>query len=230
MSDPVTPTTTPPAGTPNAQAGQPGGQQPTPAGTQAPAPTTPATPAPSSGPPVTGGATAAAVQPYRAFADQKELDDFVKGAKTQAERSAIRKMAKDLGFEDADEMREALGTLRQAQGAGAGAQPNTPETPAAASNQPNRLEMALAVGTELNLPIALVNRLQGNTPEEMKADANILLGLMSNGQARPPGIPPVPAGTTPVTFTATQLKDPAFVREHTAAIQQAAREGRIVRS
>lgn len=127
-------------------------------------------------------------------------------------------------------MRDALATLRQAQGAGAQAQPNTPETPAPASTQPNRLEMALAVGAELNLPVALINRLQGSTPEEMKADAQVLLGLMSNGQARAPGIPPVPAGTTPVTFTATQLKDPAFVREHAAAIQKAYAEGRIVRS
>lgn len=193
----------------------------TPAGTQAPAQQAPATPAP------------AAAQPYRAFADQKELDDFVKGAKTQAERAGIRKLAKDLGFEDVDEMREALGTLRQAQGAGAQAQPNQPETPAAAGTQANdaaRLQMALTVGTKLNLPVALIGRLQGTTPEEMEADAQTLLALMGNGQARAPGIPPVPAGNTPVTFTATQLKDADFVRKNVAAIQAAAREGRIVRS
>lgn len=129
-------------------------------------------------------------------------------------------------------MREALGTLRQAQGASP-AQPNTPETPAPASTQANetaRLQMALTVGTKLNLPVALIGRLQGATPEEMEADAQVLLGLMSNGQARTPGIPPVPAGNTPVTFTSTQLKDPEFVRNNVAAIQQAAREGRIVRS
>lgn len=174
-------------------------------------------------------------QPYRAFADQKELDDFVKGAKSQAERSAIRKLAKDLGFEDADEMREALGTLRQAQG---GAQ--TPTTPGAqptpASQGPSesaRLQMALEVGAELNLPVALVRRLQGDSKEAMTADAQSLLAMMGSGASttpRPPGIPPAPQTSQAQTFTVAQLQDAKFVRENADAIRRAKVEGRIVRS
>ena len=189
---------------------------------QPPATTTPATPA--------------AEQPYKAFANQAELDSFVKGAKTQAERAGVRKLAKDLGFEDVDEMRETLASLRQAQGGGAAASPGVaPETPTSqATSQPDaaRLQMALAVGTKLNLPAALIGRLQGGTEAEMEADATTLLGLMGGGatQQRVPGIPPVPAGNQPVTFTQTQLQDPKFVRANIEAIRKASAEGRIVRS
>lgn len=189
---------------------------------QSPAATTPATPA--------------AATPYRAFADQAELDSFVKSSKSQAERAAIRKLAKDMGFEDVDEMRESLQALRQAQGGGAAASPAaTPETPGSpATNQPDavRLQMALTVAAKLNLPVALVGRLQGGTEAEMEADAQTLLGLMGSGAtpARVPGIPPVPAGNQPVTFTQTQLQDPKFVRANSEAIRKAAAEGRLVRS
>lgn len=230
MSDP-NPTTPAPQGQPDAQAGQQGGNT---QGQQSPA--QPVTP------------PAAAPQPYRAFADQKELDDFVKGAKTQAERSAIRKLAKDLGFEDADEMRDTLAALRQAQGGG---KPNTPEAqaqPAApgtspAATAPNggavdstgaRLQMALEVGVELGLPATLIARLQGNDKEAMKADAQSLLALFGgNGgtqQSRGPGIPPVPPSNQAVTFTRTQLRDAKFVRENADAIRKAQAEGRIVES
>jgi len=200
---------------------------PTPADNGAPTQqgATPATPSPA--------ATPAAEQPYKAFANQAELDSFVKGAKTQAERAGVRKLAKDLGFEDVDEMRETLASLRQAQGGGAQAQPATPETPTStATSQPDavRLQMALSVGAKLNLPVALVGRLQGGTEAEMEADAQALLALMGNGAARAPGIPPVPAGNQPVTFTQTQLQDPKFVRANAEAIRRASAEGRIVRS
>lgn len=180
-------------------------------------------------------ATPAAATPYRAFADQAELDSFVKSSKSQAERAAVRKLAKDLGFEDVDEMRETLQTLRQAQGGTGQGQPATPETPTSqATNQPDavRLQMALSVGAKLNLPVALVGRLQGGTEAEMEADAQTLLALMGNGatQQRVPGIPPVPAGNQPVTFTQTQLQDPKFVRANAEAIRKASAEGRIVRS
>ncbi len=209
MSDPIAPTTQPPAANDgNTQQGQP------------PAATPPTTPA--------------AAQPYRAFADQQELDAFVKTAKGQAERAGIRKLAKDLGFEDVDEMREALGTLRQAQGGTQPAQPGADAPPSSQGpSESARLSMALTVGAKLNLPAALIGRLQGATPEEMEADAQVLLGLMSAGQAstpRPPGIPAVPAHGQPVTFTRTQLQDAKFVREHQEAIRQAYREGRIVNS
>lgn len=203
---------------------------PTPADNGAPTQqgATPATPSPA--------ATPAAEQPFKTFANQAELDNFVKSSKSQAERAALRKMAKDLGFEDVDEMRESLQTLRQAQGGGAPASPAaTPETPTSqATNQPDavRLQMALSVGAKLNLPVALVGRLQGGTEAEMEADAQALLALIGNGasQQRVPGIPPVPAGNQPVTFTQTQLQDPKFVRANAEAIRKASAEGRIVRS
>lgn len=183
-----------------------------------------------------------ATQPFRAFANQKELDEFVKGSKSQAGRAALKKLATDLGFEDADEMREALQTLRQAQG---GAQPLTPtepfdsaqgkpgaQAPTTQVDQASRLQMALTVGAKLNLPAALIGRLQGSTPDEMEADAQTLLALMGSTTRQPPGpgIPPPPGGNPPVTFTRAQLQDAKFVREHAAEIQAAAREGRIVRS
>lgn len=213
---PAVPTPTPTAGPPQVglNAGN-GGAAPTPQ-----AQTTPA---------------AEPAQPYRSFANQAELDAFVKSSKSQAERSAIRKLAKDLGFEDADEMRESLQTLRQAQG-GASA-PNQPENgqPAPAAQPSNdatasRLQMALRVGAKLNLPVALIERLQGSTEAEMEADAQTLVTLMGTGATPRPGIPPVPAGNQPATFTTTQLQDAEFVRNNAAAIQAAAREGRIVRS
>jgi hypothetical protein len=219
MSDPIQPTT---PSTPDAGAGQSSGAPQTP----------PATPAPQAQP------TPEAAQPYRTFADQKALDDFVKGAKSQAERAAVRKLAKDMGFEDADEMRESLAALRQAQGGG---QPTTPDAgataatpgPSPASDMGARLQMAINVGAKLNLPAALLPRLQGATEAEMEADAQTLLGLMGSGASAAvprPGIPPVPAGNQPVTFTRTQMQDPRFVRENAEAIRRAAAEGRIVKS
>lgn len=220
MSDPQT--TTVPNTPPTPAAGQPGGAVPTPQAT--PAPSAPATPAADTQP----------TQPYRAFASQAELDEFVKGAKSQAGRAEIRKLAKDLGFEDADEMRDALATLRRAQGGG---QPNTPGAePPTTTAQPSadvtRLQLALKVGAELNLPAALIGRLQGDTEEAMKADAESLQALMGSGTpaARGPGIPPVPAGNQPVTFTREQLGDAKFVRANADAIRQAAAQGRIVNS
>lgn len=175
-------------------------------------------------------------QPFRAFASQAELDDFVKGSKSQAERAAIRKLAKDLGFEDAEEMRQALQSLRQGQGGdGPAPSPSTPETTATTTTAEGpsasaRLAMAIKVGAEMNLPAALINRLQGDTEEEMRADAQQLLGMVGSGATRGPGIPPVPAGNSPVTFTRTQLQDAKFVRANAAAIRQAHAQGRIVNS
>lgn len=90
--------------------------------------------------------------------------------------------------------------------------------------------MALQVATERGLPTALVSRLQGNTAEEMAADADQLLGLVAGAGRAGPGIPPAPRSPQTTTFTRAQLRDPAFVRANAAAIQQAAREGRIVES
>lgn len=220
MSD--LPTTTPTATPPTPAAGQPGGAVPTP----------PATPAPQAQGQQPAAETPA--QPYRAFASQDELDGFVKSAKSQAERAAVRKLAKDMGFEDADEMRETLQGLRRAQGGEQPAQPGA--EPPTQTAQPNadaaRLQLALKVGAELNLPAALIGRLQGETEEAMKADAEALQALMGGGTpaSRGPGIPPVPAGNQPVTFTRAQLGNAKFVRENAEAIRQAAAQGRIVNS
>lgn len=133
-------------------------------------------------------------------------------------------------------MRDALATLRHAQGGGnlPPAPPATepPATTASTSAETARLQMALKVGAELNLPAALINRLQGDTEAAMKADAESLVALMGSGTPanRMPGIPPVPAGNQPVTFTRTQLQDAKFVRENAEAIRQAASQGRIVNS
>ena len=146
----------------------------------------------------------------------------------------MNQQAKEAGFDDWEHMQESVAATRQP--------PATTPTPgpegtvAAAPNQPaaaqpdeaSRLRMALQVGTKLNLPTALVGRLQGATAEEMEADAQALLGLMT--APRGPGIPPAVQQGQPVTFTKTQLQNPAFVREHQAEIMQAAREGRIVDS
>lgn len=229
MSDLPQPTTPAPTGQPNTPptpaSGQPGGTTP-------PAQAAPQTPGQ---PPA---AEAQPQQPYRVFADQAELDGFVKSAKSQAERAGVRKLAKDMGFEDADEMRETLQALRRAQGGNPDGQPATPgadappatAAPSPASNQGARLQMALEVGAKLNLPAALIARLQGDSVEAMEADAQTLLGLMGSNTQRGPTIPPVPAGGQPVTYTRAQLQDPAFVRANMDAIRKAAAEGRIASS
>lgn len=135
-------------------------------------------------------------------------------------------------------MRDTLSSLRQAQG-GAGSPLGAPIVPGAAAtpsdqgpSESARLTMALQVGAKLNLPVALISRLQGSTPEEMEADAQTLLGVMGSGAtvARGPGVPAVPAGGQPLTITRTQMQDPKFVRENADAIRRAKAEGRIVNS
>lgn len=207
-------------------------------------PTTPAAPVAAAATPDAGAVTPAAVtepvQPFRTFASQEDLDKFVAKSKRQAERKALNDQAKALGYEDWEEMSEALQPLRRAGSAASGDAPATTPTPgpegttaaaptaAAQPDEASRLRMALQVGTKLNLPTALVGRLMGATAEEMEADAQALLGLMTT--PRGPGIPPAVQQGQPVTFTRKQLQDPAFVREHIKEIQQASREGRIVDS
>lgn len=214
MPEPTTPMPTDNGGT----------AQSTPTGTPPPQP------APAKSPAV------APTEPYRAFATQGDLDGFVQERVKRAERSALKKLATELGFEDADELKDALQPLRRGQGGGQSVQPGTPDAitptnaPAAPSQDAARLMMALQVGAELNLPAALIARLQGDTLEAMKADAQTLVALMGTGTQRGPGIPPVPGGGQPVTITRTQLSDPKWVREHAEEIRQASAEGRIVRS
>lgn len=200
-------------------------------------PTTPAAPVPPATTPDAGAVTPAGQEPQapaQPFAVFDTADAFNKRLDRES-RKLLNKQAKALGFEDWQDMQESVAATRQppaetptpgpAEGTTAAA-PNQPT--AAQPDEASRLRMALQVGTKLNLPTALVGRLQGATAEEMEADAQALLGLMT--APRGPGIPHAPTQGQPVTFTKTQLQNPAFVREHQAEIMQAAREGRIVDS
>ena len=198
-------------------------------------PTDQTTPTPDAGAVNQAAAPATEPAPFRTFKDQAELDSFMAKSKRQVEKRALNEQAKAMGYEDWEEMSQALQPLRR------GAQ-TTPETPQdaptataaptvapTATNEAQRLRMALTVASDAGLPTTLVSRLQGDTPEEMKADADRLMALFQQ-QPRGPGIPSVPKGNQPVTFTRTQLNDPKFVREHKDAILLAGREGRIVDS
>jgi hypothetical protein len=164
----------------------------------------------------------AAPQPFATFPDAKSFNSKV----SREARKLMNAQAKEAGFEDWADMQDSVAATRQPPAATPtpDAAPATPATPAQ-PDEASRLRMALQVGAELNLHPALVGRLQGATREEMTADAQALLGLMT--APRGPGIPPVVQQNQPVTFTKAQLQDPKYVREHQAEIMQAAREGRI---
>lgn len=153
-------------------------------------------------------------QPFAIFPDSTSFN-----ARLDREvRKNNEKLAKDLGYESFDAMKSVIPQRQQAQ-------------PAQSAQPDNRLQTALAVAVEMNLPSNLVNRLQGNTPEEMKADAESLMKLLGGAQQQPakPTIPNAPTGSgQPATFTRAQMSNPVFVRENQAAIMQAAREGRIL--
>lgn len=170
-------------------------------------------------------------QPFAVFKDAKSFTSRV----SREARKLMNDQAKAAGFDDWQHMQDALGTLRQ-QPAQAPQQPENPQdSQNQAENVPQvqieakRLKMALSVASDLNLPTALVSRLQGDTAEEMTADANRLLALFQQ-PARGPGIPPAPQTNRPVTFTRAQLQNAEFVRQNKDAIIQASREGRIVDS
>ena len=173
------------------------------------------------------GQEAQPAQPFAVFetaqAFQKRLD--------RESRKILNQQAKALGYEDWQEMSEALQPLRRGDAQSQAIEVKQPESkqPPGVSDY-ERLRMALTVGQELNLPTALVSRLQGATLEEMKTDAQALLGLMGSSTQRGPGIPPAPHANQPATFTRNQLSDPVFVRANREAILQAGRDGRIVNS
>lgn len=198
MSDTITPNDQIAVPTPNTEAGQPVAQ--------------PVTEAPA---------------PFAVFQDAKAFNQRL----ARETRKQMNEQAKAAGFDDWAHMQETLGALRQAPTAAVTpeavtpvAQPQAPVLPDEAA----RLRMAIQTGTKLNLPTALVLRLQGETVAEMEADAQSLLGLMT--APRGPGIPNVPQANQPVTFTKAQLQDAKFVREHKDEILRASREGRIVDS
>lgn len=174
-------------------------------------------------------------QPFKVFASQEELDRFMADRAKRAERKALNTQARALGYDDWQEMQDALQAIRKpGSEAGKGAKPSSETATSEGNNGPSEAEryrMMLTVAGELNLPAALIGRLQGNTVDEMRADAQSLLGLLQPGAAASrPNIPAAPQGGQPVTFTQKQLQDPVFVRTHKDEIMKAAREGRIVRS
>lgn len=190
-------------------------------------PTTDVTPTPDAGAVNQAATPAIEPAPFAVFPDAKSFNTKV----GREARKLMNEQAKAAGFDDWAHMSETLGALRQApttadkpETVAPAATPATPAQPDEAA----RLRMAIQTGTKLNLPTALVLRLQGTTVEEMEADAQSLVGLMT--APRGPGIPNVPQTNQPVTFTRAQLQDAKFVREHKDEILRAGREGRIVDS
>lgn len=164
----------------------------------------------------------------------------------QETRRELNRHAEQAGYESWEAMLEAAGSGTQGGPEAAGGETDPEATPEAAPegepdpdagieappplDEAKRLRMALKVGAEKNLPPALIMRLQGESEDEMAADADTLLGLVGQSN-RPsgPGIPPAPrANQQATTFTRAQLRDPKFVREHAEEIQRAADAGRIV--
>ena len=227
------------AGAPNAGAGSNGGQQ-----TNTAAPTQP-TPQPAAAAPAAqpNGAAAGAGEPFRTFATQQELEGFIEGRANRAKRSGVRELAREFGFEDVDDFRDAIRAIRGPNGSGApdGGQHQPGHT---ASQQPGPaagpdLAMAIQVAADLGLPAALALRLRGSNKEEMVTDAQSLLALMAaNGSAaqtvpsaqpRAPGIPSVPSGGQQQTISRSWMAaNPKWVRDNREIVEAASREGRIV--
>lgn len=225
-----------PATQPNAGPGGNGGQA---LNTPAPQPQGPALPQQD---------TPAA--PYRTFNTQEELDGFFADRAKRAQRSAIRELAKEFGFEDVDELRDAIGAIRGPRNGGAannggGNQPggqNNAQAQPGAPAAPD-LQTLLRVAAKYNVPAALIGRLSGATEQELEQDAQTLLAAIpgaaahaapsspNSQQARQPGIPAADNSNQPVTITRSWMRDnPAWVRANRALVDEAQRTGRIVDS
>lgn len=73
--------------------------------------------------------------------------------------------------------------------------------------QTKRASTAAQIAARLGLPEALANRLQGETPEEMEADAKAILEALPKPTKPNPGVVPNPgAGAAPVNTDAEMLK------------------------
>jgi hypothetical protein len=203
--------------------------------TQDPTPTQPTATEPEA--PNAGASTAAepiAETPTQAepFAVFPDAASFEKRLNRDA-RKQMNKHAKDLGYDDWQHMSDELTAQRQAatpapEPTPAADAPKQPETAPSGVSEAQRLRMALSVGEEFTLPVALIELLKGETVEAMTAHAQRLVAIVQQSQGRQPGIPAVPQGGKPVTFSRAQLSDAAFVRDHQADILRAAKEGRIV--
>lgn len=137
-------------------------------------------------------------------------------------RSRMNKTAKDAGFESWDAMTQRYDALRQALGDDAGKV--TPDQPTnEGPDEAARLRMAVSVAQEVNLPVALIGRLQGGTADEMKADAESLMALVGASSAgvavATPGVPAAPQGDGLPTVTAEQRRDPKWIRENESTVR-----------
>lgn len=188
--------------------------------------------------------TPPAGEPYRVFNTEADVTQFVQGRVVQAKRAAVREFAKEFGYEDPEDLKDAIRAIRDANGGaaqgGSQSQPGEAPAPSQGPNEGQRLTMAVGVATKLGLPAALIPRLQGSTVEEMEADAQALTALLGagNGAAAPtapppraPGIPPAPGNTQPVTLTRSWLQaNPKWVRDNRQVVERAYKEGRVVES
>lgn len=89
-----------------------------------------------------------------------------------------------------------------------------------------RLErLRLTVAAQVGLPADMAARLQGQTEEELKEDAERLKEFV---KPTTPGVPPAGGkGGSPPEITLKQLNDPAWVRENAAKIREAAAAGTL---
>lgn len=160
------------------------------------------------------------------FATFPDADSFNRRMEREATKR-LNEQAKGLGFDSWDAMQSQVSAARQAFNPQQGSsQPDNTGAQAQPSNEAARLQMALQVGKEKNLPIAIAERLQGDSVEAMQADADALLAMMQPSTPTGPSVPPVNTnqGQQPA-FTSAQMDDPEFVRKNAAAIMQAARGG-----
>lgn len=204
--------------------GQQSNQQP---GGSAPAPTQPtgdANPTPQAGNQQSGEQG-----PFAVFNDG---DSFNKRMDREA-RSRMNAAAKKAGFDSWEQMTERTTAIQQAVNpqAQTDANADSDRGQSGSGDGPN-LQMALQVAQEMNLPVGMIQFLSGGDEGAMKKQAETLLGFSAAPHQPPagPSIPNAPTGNQAVTFTRSQLQDPAFVRENADAIRQAAANGRIVDS
>lgn len=177
-----------------------------------------------------GGQQTPGNQQSEPFAIFENADAFNKRMAREAKKQ-MNAAASALGFESWEQMQGVFRPNQTGDG-GQQQQPGITTNAQGAGNEAERLRMALSIAQKMNIPAALIGRLQGDTPEDMEADAAALMALVSGQTPATPTqrIPSAPNQERAVTFTRTQLQDAAFVRANTEAIRAAAREGRIVNS
>lgn len=83
----------------------------------------------------------------------------------------------------------------------------------------------IVAAVNAGLPVAMADRLQGATADELATDAQRLAPMF---KPQTPGVPPPPPPGPPgPSITAEQMTDPAWIRENQDAIQDAAAAGTL---